>query len=206
MKDQSEPAREKAALRQQMREKRAALERSEAEAAAQRLAKGLPRHPLVKSRAPGAVLVPVRHRDEIDTAPLARILEDEGWRIHRPRSIEATRRLDAVAWATHAPLQAGAHGIPEPPRDAPRIEPETLSLIVVPGLAFGLDGMRLGSGLGYFDRFLAPLKKQEHPPVLIGIGYRFQLAPHVPAEPHDVPLDGLQLEERAVTCRPFRVA
>ena len=75
---------------------------------------------------------------------------------------------------------------PQPPVDP--IEPATLELIFVPGVAFTSDGRRLGRGGGYYDRFLADL-----PPTTwrIGVCHARQLRADLPIDGHDVPVDEL---------------
>ncbi|MDO4190492.1 MAG: 5-formyltetrahydrofolate cyclo-ligase [Bacteroidales bacterium] len=70
------------------------------------------------------------------------------------------------------------------PIDAP-IYRGDYDLIVVPGMAFDIQGHRCGRGRGYYDRFLLP-----HPNVAtIGICFDFQLVDKVPSEPFDRPVD-----------------
>lgn len=65
-------------------------------------------------------------------------------------------------------------------------DPMSLDVVVVPGLAFTVAGLRLGQGGGHFDRFLPRLS----PACLtIGVGFGEQLVETVPVEPHDVVLD-----------------
>ena len=75
----------------------------------------------------------------------------------------------------------GSYGIREP--DPVRIRAQSLPLgatVLVPGLAFTRDGRRLGQGKGFYDRVLST-----HQGHTIGIGYRCQLAEHLPTETHD---------------------
>lgn len=65
--------------------------------------------------------------------------------------------------------------------------PEFIDLNVVPGLAFDERGYRLGRGAGYYDRFLT-----EQPYCYkLGLAYDFQVFPQIPAESHDIKMDGL---------------
>ncbi|MBI1976250.1 MAG: 5-formyltetrahydrofolate cyclo-ligase [Candidatus Omnitrophica bacterium] len=84
-------------------------------------------------------------------------------------------------------FEIGPFGIRQPkPQFLQLVDPEVLEMAVIPGVAFGRDGHRLGHGKGYFDRFL----RQLSPDCLkVGIGFDFQLLPELPNEPHDIPLD-----------------
>jgi 5-formyltetrahydrofolate cyclo-ligase len=50
--------------------------------------------------------------------------------------------------------EPGPYGAAEPNSEYPPVAPESLELVVVPGLAFGRSGERIGRGKGYYDRFL----------------------------------------------------
>jgi 5-formyltetrahydrofolate cyclo-ligase len=66
------------------------------------------------------------------------------------------------------------------------VDPKMLDVVVVPGLAFTVDGHRLGQGGGHFDRFLPRLS----PGCLrIGVAFHEQMVDLVPLEPHDVVVD-----------------
>ena len=56
-----------------------------------------------------------------------------------------------------------------------------IDLAIIPGMAFTLQGDRLGRGKGYYDRLLPHL----HCP-LVGIAFPFQILSFIPTEPHDI--------------------
>lgn len=88
-------------------------------------------------------------------------------------------------------LELGSFHIEEPVGDD-IVDPETLDLIVTPGVAFDRKGNRLGRGKGYYDRLLATTKATK-----IGVAYHFQMVDSIPAEPHDVPVD-IVITDRAI--------
>ena len=62
-------------------------------------------------------------------------------------------------------------------------------LILVPGLAFSQDHLRLGYGGGFYDRFLA-----RHPGLVsLGIGFRIQFCPSLPRDAWDYSINKLIL-------------
>ena len=134
-------------------------------------------HP--RFRAAERVMLYASLPDEVET--LAFI---EAWR-HRKTIVLPTVVGDDIIPVELADTTMFAEGdfhIPEPQN-----HPYTgdFDLIVVPGMAFDMDGHRLGRGRGYYDRFLAI-----HPEVYtIGLCFDFQLVPVVPSEPHDHPIN-----------------
>ncbi|MEM7145399.1 MAG: 5-formyltetrahydrofolate cyclo-ligase [Verrucomicrobiota bacterium] len=69
------------------------------------------------------------------------------------------------------------------PETCPHIDPTTLDLILVPGLAFSPTSLaRLGRGGGYYDRLLATPNLSA---TTIGIAFPCQLQESIPTDPHD---------------------
>jgi 5-formyltetrahydrofolate cyclo-ligase len=82
-----------------------------------------------------------------------------------------------------AELKKGRFGILEPavPVFAGADE---LDLIIVPGVAFGQDGFRLGRGGGFYDRLLTFYQT-----IRVGLCFDFQCLETVPTEEHDAKMD-----------------
>lgn len=79
-------------------------------------------------------------------------------------------------------LQRGQMNVWEPKPHCPRIEIDALDIILIPGLAFTRDGLRLGRGGGYYDRLLAnPACRAQR----IAIAFDLQIVDSIPTEPHD---------------------
>ncbi len=91
-------------------------------------------------------------------------------------------------------LEAGYQGIPEP-QGGEEVWPEAGDVMLLPGLAFGQDGSRLGYGKGFYDRYLAACPIRPH---CWGLGYEEQLLDALPAAPHDQRLDLLVLPRKIV--------
>ena len=66
----------------------------------------------------------------------------------------------------------------------PVAEPQ-FNVIIVPMLGFDRTLHRIGYGGGYYDRFLATQPTAQK----IGVSFDLGKTNHIPAEPHDIPLD-----------------
>lgn len=94
-------------------------------------------------------------------------------------------------------LVAAAFGLREPdPELAAPADPSLAELIVVPGVAFSVNGLRLGMGGGYYDRFLAQVSAP-----IVGLAYELQLVDSLPTAEHDQPVDIIVTELRVIRCR-----
>ena len=60
-----------------------------------------------------------------------------------------------------------------------------IDLVVVPGVAFDRNNVRLGRGHGYYDRFLSSLSERTK---AIGLAFDFQVVDHLPQDSHDIPV------------------
>ena len=82
----------------------------------------------------------------------------------------------------------GSYDIPEPKQDMRKVYPNDIDLIFVPAVAYTQDGVRLGQGGGYYDRYLNQYGAGKKP-VTVGICYDFQVYSALPVEAHDYMVD-----------------
>ena len=102
--------------------------------------------------------------------------------------------MDAVEISSEEDLVPGKYNIPEPRDRTKTVSPEKLDLVIVPGVAFGKDGSRLGRGGGYYDRFLKNAKNAKK----IALCREINLKKTVPREEHDEFVDIIVTEKRVI--------
>jgi 5-formyltetrahydrofolate cyclo-ligase len=95
-------------------------------------------------------------------------------------------------------LLPGAFNIAEPSLYAPVVNIDALDLVLVPGIAFDLQGRRIGYGKGYYDRTFHAWEGKGR---LVGLCYDFQLVDQIMGEPHDVEMDMILTEKRLIVTR-----
>lgn len=94
-------------------------------------------------------------------------------------------------------VAAGPHGVMEPAAGL-AVDPQSVDLAVVPGLAFDARGGRLGYGKGYYDRILASCRVTC---CKIGVAYAWQvIAGDLPLSNHDVRMDLLVTDAGVIAC------
>ena len=149
--------------------------------ASREIARQVLEHPLWKQA--GTVMMYSSLPGEPDTRSLMETALREGKTLLLPRCLEAGR-MEALPVKDPGELMPGTLGIPEPApaEDGTRIpEPD---LVLVPCVAAAPNGIRLGHGAGYYDRFLA-----EHPVQTVCLCFRALLRSDLPAEDTDIPVD-----------------
>lgn len=91
-------------------------------------------------------------------------------------------------------LVPGRFDIMEPKLSCPVVDPTSVDLFIVPGIAFDRKGYRLGWGKGYYDRLLAGVKATK-----IGLAYSFQIVSRLNREKYDIPMDIVITEHETLT-------
>ena len=131
----------------------------------------------------GSLLIYVSFKTEVDTRRLiCRALADRK-KVFVPHV--TGKKMQAFRIRNfEKDLKEGVFGILQP-HSPKKIKPQDFDVVFVPGLAFDKNGGRLGRGAGYFDRYLAKLKKA----IKVGLAYKEQVVKKVPAEKHDIFLD-----------------
>lgn len=129
--------------------------------------------------------------DEIDITPLTER--------HPGIRFGLTRTAPGITLTVHdfdGPRERHRFGFEQPSPTAPVISPSEIDVVLVPGLAFGPDGRRLGRGAGYYDRFLAGLEAEK-----VGLTTSNRLRDDIPLEPHDVLMDRIATETGVIAAR-----
>lgn len=115
-----------------------------------------------------------------------------------PRVINGTSNMDFYyldkTKNLNEQLESGSFGILEPKTSLQKVElNDSLKskkvFMIVPALAFTKNGLRLGKGMGFYDRYLPCLKKTGAKLFTAGIGYKEQLLEKIPSEQTDFILD-----------------
>jgi len=118
-------------------------------------------------------------------------------RVLLPKVNRATNELDVYhVTDLQRDVVPGLWDIPEPlPDRCDAAGLEEADFILLPGVAFGRDGSRLGYGGGFYDKLLARLK---HRPALVAAAYSLQVVEEVPQEATDRKVEWLVTENETI--------
>jgi 5-formyltetrahydrofolate cyclo-ligase len=133
------------------------------------------------------VMFYVSLRDEVDTISMIDEAVKTGKRVCVPVILREDKRLIAGEIKDRVKdLEKQHFGIFQPRAGHVREVPlEDIDLVIVPGVAFDKDNVRLGRGHGYYDRFLSSLPQSTK---TIGLAFDFQLVESLPKDSHDIPV------------------
>ncbi len=173
--------------------------------------KKYPREAHLRAEASAKVVAFLSQTSEFHTAPHIALFAATPWEVDLtplwylrpgacvyPVSNPASRELTFYSIQSVSDLQPGYARLLEPPaRKERRVAIWTEEcLVLVPGFAFDRSGGRVGSGLGFYDRFL-----QGKPVQKWGICFKEQLIKErLAQEATDVRMGGLCTEEGWITC------
>lgn len=71
---------------------------------------------------------------------------------------------------------------------------EKMDLLIIPGIAFDLQGNRIGFGKGYYDKFLSRKKAN----CIMALAFENQIIDKVPKTQEDIPVNVLITEKRII--------
>lgn len=191
-----DPSAEKVAIRSRIREVLAGMsvqERHARSVAAENLLLASPEFAHAR-----VIMIYMTMSQEVDTTAIALRAWQEGKQVVAPK----------LYWNDHIMLPVEIHSMttamrehPNRPREPLAGQPiplEFIDLILVPGLAFGAKGYRIGRGSGFYDRFLC---QEQFQGVSCGMGFEQQVIDELPVQRHDIPLDMVVTD---VTVRRFQ--
>jgi len=142
------------------------------------------------------VSLTLAYRSEWDTRPLIEMALATGKMVALPRVVDTTKGLELHVVRDLGPsIAPSARGIPEPLPELPRMPPQDIDWVLVPGLAFDLQRRRLGYGGGFYDRLLGLFAPGT--PRVSG-AFELQIVEQVPVAAHDLTVDTIVTETRVL--------
>ena len=168
----------KKGLRQKMLAMRRALSANETESRSSSLKENILSLPEYKNAKKIMAFLAMKGESNLDGFIRQALLD--GKEVYIPvclpeRQMEAGRLIDMEHF------EKGPLGLRNLPAGYEVTSPESLDLVLIPGLAVSQEGIRLGMGAGYYDRYLARVPFEKRVAAL----WDFQVIPDIPSEPFD---------------------
>lgn len=112
----------------------------------------------------------------------------EDMKMVRVRSVSDVDDFETNAWGIKEPTDAQMSA------SVDAVENGAVDVVLVPGVAFDARCRRLGHGKGYYDSFIARLRRKRAElhlpmPITIGVAFNEQIVDNVPVNENDETLD-----------------
>ncbi len=139
---------------------------------------------------------------EVETSTLAVKAWQECKNIAVPRIDWTDNRMEPVEIRSlDVGMKTTGPGVREPV-DGTLVSLALIDMVVTPGLAFDRQGLRVGRGRGFYDRFLA---RQDFQGIRCALCFHEQLlAEPIPCEPHDIAMDLIVTDREVIRCQPLQ--
>ncbi|MDZ4993059.1 5-formyltetrahydrofolate cyclo-ligase [Clostridium perfringens] len=192
---------DKGELRKEIKLKRENLDKNIKLRADEKIRKSLFESEIYKNSK--VVFIYVNMDSEINTIDIIKELLTSDKTIAVPKVIPVSlkeRQMKALKINSLLQLnESGAFGILEPSVECEDIS-EDVDLIIIPGLAFDINGNRLGYGGGFYDRFLRKYPNSKR----VALCYDFQIFDEIPHEFFDEKVDLIISEEKIISLKKVK--
>lgn len=148
---------------------------------------------LEECKGPKNIMFYLSYGSEVLTFDTINLALMTGMRVFVPYLVG--KEMEATEIHNLSDLKTTDYGILEPiKRD--KAHKEDIDIVIVPGIAFDIKGNRIGSGLGFYDRFLKNSTAKK-----IGIAFDFQIIDEIEPTDLDIPVDIIVTEKRVIRCQ-----
>lgn len=140
------------------------------------------------------ILLYADYRHEVMTKDLFMSSIADRKKVFFPKCNPVDCQMDFYQIISVRQLETGAYGIKEPPADEKNryhYQIKDNTLIIVPGVAFDVEGNRIGYGKGYYDRYL----EKKRTISAVGLCFAEQIVDHIEADQYDIKMDKIVTEE-----------
>ncbi len=176
----------KSKLRKQVLQEMKAIPRQQKQFIDQTLTERLLHHPFYQEAKVIATYLSFPH--EFQTQGLIEQALRDGKKVLIPKTY-SKGRMDFVVYDLQQ-LVKTSFGLLEPQGNLEVVDASQIDLIHVPGLAFTMEGYRIGYGGGYYDRYLEYFSGHT-----LSTIYPCQIQDFIP-ENHDIPVQEVLIDER----------
>lgn len=126
------------------------------------------------------------YNGEVPADGLAKCFMDQGITCCFPKIVDDRMIFVDCKSLSDDEFTVSSLGIKEPVSSVP-VDPKDIDVVVLPALAYNEEGIRLGAGGGFYDRYFGNAGSDS--PYLLGICYEFQICSDVPYNEQDIAAD-----------------
>jgi len=134
-------------------------------------------------------------KNEAGTRQLIKEALGQGKQVFLPKTI-GSNKMVPVQISSIEEAKKTKQGLFEP-AGKKEAKPSSLDLIVVPGVAFDMQGNRIGMGLGFYDELLRKTSTRVR---LVGLCFDENLVESLPTESHDVKMNLIVTDKQVIRC------
>tara|TARA_Y100001970_G_C14253277_1_gene873370 strand:- start:1637 stop:2203 length:567 start_codon:yes stop_codon:yes gene_type:complete len=136
----------------------------------------------------------ISKKNEPRTKRIIKLCWELSKNVNVPYVIPGQNKLFHSELNSFSDLRIGSFGVLEPSsKKNISSQKKSFDLVIVPGVAFDMNGSRIGYGKGYYDRFLKNINAFR-----LALAFDFQVLEKIPTENHDIPINGIITESRKI--------